>query len=163
MELAKRNLGLGALLLIAGCTGGGASEPVAVESDERVLYACRPEAGAPHSRIDVLEITMTPEELASARDDLRDAEDEPPTDPDTTTLETNVRFAVYDGEDGAEGHCFRRNDGGKYSCQSFDGSLKLDFDDAVDGKAPTGAAPVQVREKWLFGTKRYKATCSRKD
>ncbi len=151
------------LMAPAACTGGTASEPVALESDEKVLFSCSLEAGAPHERINVLEITMTPEEIASAKEAERDADDESPEGPDATTLEKNVRLSIYEMENGAEGHCFRRNDGGRYVCQSYDGGIKLEWkSEAPKGHEPGGPADVTVREKWIFGTKVYGANCTHK-
>ncbi len=150
-------------LVLSACTGGSANEPVALETDEKVLFSCSLEAGAPHKRINVLEITMTPDEIASAKEAEQDADEEPPTDPDTTTLEKSVRLSVYEMENGAEGHCFRRNDGGRYYCQSFDGGLKLEWkSETAKDKVPGGPADVTVREKWIFGTKVYGANCTHK-
>lgn len=65
-------------------------------------------------------------------------------------------------ETASEGACFRRNDGGKYACQSFDGGLKLEWSgEAPQGIEPAGPATVKVKEKWIFGTKRSMATCAR--
>lgn len=139
------------------------ADPANLANDEKALFTCMLDVSAPHKRIDIVEITMTAEELASAKADEQDADDEPPTDPDTTTMDKNVRLSVSELETASEGHCFRRNEGGKYVCQSFDGGLKLEWSgETPKDVEPAGPAEVKVKEKWIFGTKQYTATCTRK-
>jgi hypothetical protein len=149
---------------VAACTGSPPpSEPVALEADEKVLFTCMLEVGAPHKRIDVLEILLSAEEQAAAKEAEQDAAEESSTEPDTTTLEKNVRLAVNEVEPNVEGQCFRRNEGGKYVCRSFSGDLMLEWPgEAPKEHEPQGPAKVRVKEKWLFGTKKYWGNCTRK-
>lgn len=152
---------------LAACVSTPPAEPTeagALASDEKALYSCLLPVGAPHKRIDVLEVTMTPEELASAKAAEQEAAAESPAETDdATTLEKSVRISVYELEDGAEGHCFRRLDSGRYQCQTYDGNLHLEWPaGSARDPEPAGPASVQIKEKWLFGTKEYSADCSRK-
>ncbi len=145
------------LALATACVTEAPATEAKDDGDERALYVCKGEAGAPHQVMTITEVQLTAQDLADARAEEQEDDDGEPTLPETITEEKTVRVEVNEVDQGVHGHCFRKMDAGSYACATFDGALRLDWPTA--NKAD---AKVEVKEKWLFGTKTYIAQCRTK-
>jgi hypothetical protein len=144
------------------------------DAEEALLYTCTPFVGAPHEAIRIYAVDPGGQAKATPGGSAPSPAASPSAKNDKTGKSSKndqggaagvpVLIELNNVEDGVHGRCRTEpaaaaaGAAARYACSAADGSIRMRW---PAGAEPPAKADVDVDEKWLLGTRSYRAACVR--